>query len=84
MPYEPVSRKAEEESILITASGTIPKKRHRKARTVMPVIMEKDDSPAFSACLLRGIPKKDMPNAFTKHAAARAPVRASAAPPKAR
>ncbi len=31
---------------------------------------------------LRGTPRKDMPNAFTKHAAANAPVSASAAPPR--
>ncbi len=48
----------------------------------MPMIMEGDDSFTFSAWLLLGIPRKDMPNAFTKHAAASAPVRARAAPPR--
>ena len=66
----------------ITVPGKIPAQDTEQGKDSHPDNHGGDDSFASSACRLRGVPRKDMPNAFTKHAAASAPVSASAAPPK--
>ena len=61
--------------------GNSPRNTHAAVSTPMPMTMVGGASCAWAAASLRGCARNVMPKAFTKHAAASAPVNASMAPP---